>query len=86
MPEWRVTQIMTQCNGLSQFDIQFKPLAYGCGYSQASNFDVLAGQFQSVFGYARDFYRITISSGSVSPGETIALKYSMAEVTIDLSE
>ena len=58
----------------------------GCGYSYVENFDLVATQFQTIFGYVRDFYRLSFAPGAIPVDNKILLQVSLAgEVTIDFT-
>lgn len=75
--------------GVASKELEEEPLrvvASGCGYYSAENFDQVASLFHELFGYMRDFYRLQVEPGAVSPGSKITLQVLGAEVAFVLSE
>lgn len=75
--------------GVASKDLEEEPLrlaATGCGYYSAENFDQVASLFYELFGYMRDFYRLRVEPGAVSPGSRVTLQVLSAEVTFAFSE
>lgn len=75
--------------GVASRDLEEEPLrlvATGCGYYPAENFDQVASLFYELFGYMRDFYRLRVEPGVVSPSSRITLQVLGAEVAFGLSE
>ena len=61
-------------------------VAHGCGFLYAADFDAVASQFQNIFGYMTDFYRITFPVGELSNQQVVTLKVpDSGEATIDFS-
>jgi hypothetical protein len=61
-------------------------VAAGCGYSHVDEFDEIATQFQNLFGYVRDFYRISFSPDFIPAGSQVVLRVRQSqEVTIDFN-
>lgn len=62
-------------------------VATGCNYLPAVNYDDVATEFQSIFGYIRDFYRLSFSASSPPPdGQLILSVKGAGEVTVDFSK
>ncbi len=59
---------------------------YGCDYYSAENFDTLASVFEQIFGYVRDFYRLTFDGTAIGPDNTLILNaYGSSDVKVDFS-
>lgn len=62
-----------------------KLAAYGCGYYTAQNFDELGSLFTSLFGYVRDFYRISLKDMHLSSSQYITVQVlKSAEVNVNV--
>ena len=62
-------------------------VAAGCNYSSAASYDDIALEFQNIFGYVRDFYRLSIPASSLPPNGQLILEVQGAgEVTVDFSQ
>jgi len=75
--------------GVASKDLEEEPLrrvATGCGYYPAANFEEVASLFQDIFGYVRDFYRLRVEPGAVSPGARAILQVLGVEVTFAFPE
>lgn len=75
--------------GIQSKQLERAPLevaAYGCGYYEANNFDAVAGLFERIFGYVRDFYRIHLDAKDVPIGSTLVIYANGAEVSIEVSK
>lgn len=75
--------------GVASKELEEEPLrlvATGCGYYPAEDFDQVASLFYKLFGYMRDFYRLQVEPGAVSPGSKITLQVLGAEVAFAFSE
>ncbi len=63
-----------------------KAVATGCNYYPAENFDAVASQFQTIFGYVRDFYRLSFDAKQLpANGEVILWVKAFQEATIDFT-
>lgn len=59
---------------------------HGCGYYHADDFDALASVFTDLFGYVRDFYRLSFTPDVIPPDGKVTLgALQAAEVTVDFS-
>lgn len=60
-----------------------KVASYGCDYYPAEDFDEVANVFQKIFGYVRNFYRVSFNP-TVLEGPTVTLKVWQREVQVEL--
>jgi hypothetical protein len=75
--------------GVASKELEPEPLrlaASGCGYYPAENFDQVASLFQELFGYMRDFYRLRIEPGAITPGSKCTIQVRGAEVSFGFSQ
>ncbi|MFH2103361.1 MAG: vWA domain-containing protein [Chloroflexota bacterium] len=58
----------------------------GCGFYYAENFETVANQFQNLFGYVRDFYRVSFLPEFIPVGSQVILRVRQSqEVPIDFN-
>lgn len=59
--------------------------SYGCGYYPAADFDQVAAVFQQIFGFVRDFYRLSWDASLMSDA-TVNIEVMGREVTVNVQE
>lgn len=76
--------------GIESQQLKPEPLQYvatGCGYHPAEDFDELATIFKDIFGFIRDFYRLSFDPSIITEEQTIFLSIlDSREVKIDFSD
>lgn len=77
--------------GVQSKDLEVGPLervAYGCGYYSAATFDEVAGLFQRIFGYVRDYYRVELPADRLTgdPKRVEMKVHNTTEVSVEFDD